>query len=117
MKEMDYKNYEFLYHQEDLEVVLDNEDFTVFKNRCDVAKIYGVDTINHAQSLDEFLEVSKNHDISKSLYVLSDKTELQESSERRALNYTKKSPVHYEIEKPTKKYVVFITSQGISAEY
>jgi hypothetical protein len=117
MKEVDYKNYDFLYAQEDLEVVLENEDLIVFKNKHEVAKIYEVDTINHVHNLDEFLEVSKNHDISKALYVLSEKTELQESAEKKALNYTKKSPVHYKIEKPTKKYVVFTTSQGINADY
>ena len=116
-KEVDYRNYDFLYDQEDLEVVLENEDLIVFRNKHETTKVYEVDTINYIQSLDDLLETSETQDITKALYVLSDKTEIQQATEKKALNYAEKSPVRYEVEDPTMKYVIFTTSQGISSDY
>ena len=116
-KEVDYKTYDFLYSQEDLELVLESDDLIVFKNKHDTAKIYEVDTINRIKSFDDLLEVSKEQDITNALYILGGKKEIKNPSEKNPLNYTKKSPAKYEIEEPKMKYVIFTTSQGINSDY
>ena len=116
-KEVDYKKYDFLYSQEDLELIIENENLIVFKNKHDTTKIYEVDTVNYIQSFDDLFWASEEDDITKALYIVGEKTIIQKSSEKNPLNYTKKSPVNYEIEDLKMKYVVFTTSQGISSDF
>ncbi len=44
-KEVDYKNYRFLFNQSDLELIKDTKHMYVFKNKVDISRIYQTDDI------------------------------------------------------------------------
>ena len=46
-KEIGYRNYNFLFNQNDLELVKETDTLYVFKNKNQVAKIYQTDDINN----------------------------------------------------------------------
>ncbi|VVB97183.1 Uncharacterised protein [uncultured archaeon] len=87
-KEVDYKKYDFLYNQDDLEVVKDTENLVVFRNRNPVSRFYQADNITS-------YEFGIGNDTKNSV------------SEWQLLNYTIDSPVKYTIEQPSKRYVIF----------
>jgi hypothetical protein len=77
-KEVDYKEYFFLFNQTDLELVKDTENLYVFRNKNDVSEIYQTDDINNIES------------------------------EKISVDYQKISPVKYDIKgNISKKYIVF----------
>jgi hypothetical protein len=108
-KEADYKNYFFLFNQSDLTLVKETENFYVFKNEHEVAKIYEVDGIDYIKDWNELLERSKSEDITERLYVIGNRSSKDKGRlEKKALEYEKKNPVKYELkESPSKKYLVF----------
>ena len=88
-KEVDWNSYLFLKNQTDLEIVMENPDLIVFKNKAETAKIYETDNILNTTNWEELLS----------------KRTIQKIE---PIKYTKKSPVEYILkEKPTKKYIVF----------
>lgn len=105
-KEVDYKSYNFLYNQTDLEIVKDTENLVVFRNRHPVYKMYQVDSISTIRSWDDFLETSRKADIMDSAFVFGNRTDIQ-ISQMKALNYSEEYPVLLKIELPALKYVVF----------
>jgi hypothetical protein len=108
-KEADYKNYFFLFNKTDLEMVKETENFYVFRNKHEVAKIYEVDDVVYIKDWSELLERSKNEDITTKLYVIGNRSDNSSAeSEKRTLEYEKKSPVRYVLkEKPSSGYIVF----------
>ncbi len=105
-KEVDYRIYDFLYNQSDLEVVKDTENLVVFRNRHAVAKFYQVDSINTIKSWDDLLELSNSTDITSSAFVMADTMRIT-ASQGQAIDFTKESPVNYKIEKPSRRYIVY----------
>lgn len=81
-KEADYKKYEFLFNQSDLELIKETKTLYVFKNSHDVIKIYQTDDINNISS--------------------------EKISEKIAVNYEKINPVRFKLKNDIKKkYIVF----------
>jgi hypothetical protein len=111
-KEVDYKEYFFLFNQSDLELVKETEHFYVFKNKHVVAKFYEVDEVREIKSWNELLEISKskNEDILDYAFTLGNNTTMAKPSKMQLLNYTQESPVKYSLEKPSKRYIIFTTS-------
>jgi len=105
-KEVDYRLYDFLDNQSDLEPVKDTENLVVFRNKHSISKFYQVDGISTIKDWEDLLEISKTINISSSAFILGDAVEIR-SSQRQALNYTIISPVKYMIEKPSRRYVVY----------
>ncbi|MDO8724659.1 MAG: hypothetical protein Q7J35_01155 [Candidatus Methanoperedens sp.] len=105
-KEVDYRFYDFLYNQTDLELVKDTENMVVFRNRHPVHKFYQVDSISTIRSWDDLLEISRTGDVMDSAFLLGSTTEIHLSN-MSALDHKEDSPVKYEIEKPSMRYVVF----------
>jgi len=70
-KEVDYKKYFFLFNQSDLELVLETENFYVFKNKAFKGLMFSVDGISYVKDWDELINVSKTEDITKRLYLIS----------------------------------------------
>lgn len=103
------RNYHFLFNQSDLELVQETENFYIFKNKYEVAKIFEVESITYIKDWDELLELSKNEDITQSIYLIGDHSgNAPANSSGRSLGYEKKSPVKYQLkEYPSKKYLVF----------
>jgi hypothetical protein len=117
-KEVDYKNYFFLFNQSDLELVKETENFYVFRNKHEVAKIYEVDSIAYIRDWKELLERSRNEDITERAYLIGDSPEnTQENSSKKLLDYQKESPVKYTLTEDTsKKYLVFTEPYSASWE-
>lgn len=105
-KEVDYRKYFFLFNQSDLELVLETENFYVFKNKAFKGRIYSVDGVAYVKNWDELINVSKTKDITKRLYLIgSSKEEGNEGYKR--LEYEKVSSVKYVIEDEPLKYIIF----------
>jgi hypothetical protein len=105
-KEVDHKQYDFLYRQKDLEVVKDTENLVVFRNRHTVSRFYETDGVIIIKDLKDLLEASKTHDITSFAIVVGNETKIQ-ASKGQALNYTSDSPVKYLLDRPSKRYIVF----------
>ncbi len=105
-KEVDYKNYFFLFNQTDLELVMETEKFYVFKNKAFKGLIFSVDGIAYVKNWDELINVSKMEDITKRLYLIGDGKEEGNESYKR-LKYEKVSPVKYVIKDEPLKYIIF----------
>ncbi len=108
-KEADYKKYFFLSNQSDLDLVKKTENFYIFRNKHEVAKIYGVDSVTYISGPEELLDRSRNEDITDSIYLIGNSSEnAQESSVNKPLDYRKESPVKYTLQEgASKKYLVF----------
>ncbi|MDY6932325.1 MAG: hypothetical protein SVJ22_10470, partial [Halobacteriota archaeon] len=115
-EEVDYKEYDFLYRQEDLELFFEGDGLIVFKNKHETAKVYEVNTTRYIKDYEGLLVASREEDITSSLYLIGDQDELGGHFVKRTLNYTMKSPVYYELEDPKLKYVIFTTSQHIDSD-
>jgi hypothetical protein len=105
-KEVDYRLYDFLYNQTDLELVKDTENMIVFKNRHPVHKFYQVDSISTIRSWNDLLDISRTGDVMDSAFVFGNTTKINLSNIL-ALDQREISPVKYEITKPSMKYIVF----------
>jgi hypothetical protein len=120
-REVDYKQYQFLYNQDDLRVVLENEDLIVFRNEHETAKLYEVDHAYAIRDWNELIQRSKTEDITNALFLIEDSgtaSSGHEQSEKRILNYSKKSSVEYDLEgTPTKKYLIFTTTYAQDWDY
>ncbi len=105
-KEVDYRAYDFLYNQTDLEHVKDTENMIVFRNRHPVHKFYQVNSISTIRSWDDLLDISRTGDVMDSAFILGNTTQIHLSN-MQALDHREISPVKYEIAKPSMKYMVF----------
>lgn len=108
-KEVDYTKYYFLFNQSDLKLVNETENFYIFKNDRETAKIYEVDGITYINNWEELLERSRNEDITNSIYLLGATSgNSPVNSSERSVGYKKISPVKYELDEDTSnKYLVF----------
>lgn len=115
--EVDYTNYDFLYHQDDLKVDLEGQGLTLFRNEHPVAKIYGIDSVVYIESVDEYLELSKEQDVMEHLYILGSGPSNGGNGQMQRLNFVEKSPIKYQIEGTVRKYTVFTVPQNVSTEH
>ena len=105
-KEVDYRFYDFLHNQTDLELVKDTENMVVFRNRHPVHKLYQVNSISTIRTWNDLLEISRTGDIMDSAFLLGNTTDIHLSN-MATLDHKEDSPVKYEVEKPSMRYVVF----------
>ena len=104
-KEVDYKNYFFLFNQSDLELVKETENFYVFKNKAFKGLIFSVDGIAYVKDWNELINISKTEDITERLYLIG--TGKEEGNETyKKLKYEKVSPVEYVIKDRPLKYII-----------
>jgi hypothetical protein len=105
-KEVDYKNYDFLFKQKDLKLVLETENFYVFKNERYKGKIYSVGGVKYVKNLDELIKLSNKEDISKELILIGDGIN-KTSDKWKPLNYKEINPAKYVIEDEPLQYIIF----------
>ena len=115
--ETDYTDYDFLYHQRDLKVELDQQGLTVFKNQHSLARIYGADSVVYIKSLDEYLKLSHEQDVMQHLYILGNGANTVGDGELTTPSVTEKSPVKYQVGGTASKYIVFTVPQNVSTEH
>ena len=102
--EADFASYEFLHHQEDLEVVVETERITLFRNAHPTAPVYLTSEIALISDWEELLERSQYEDITKRLYVLTSSTDFPSSSSETGssqiepLDIRKRSQLSYDVQ-------------------
>jgi len=120
VNEVDYKAYDFLYLQEDLTVELEKPGITLFKNEYPTARVYGVDSVVYIKNLEEYLELSKSHDVMQHLYIVGSGAIANDSAEAEKLDFTRESPVKYhkyQVEGTSHRYTIFTVPQNVDTEY
>lgn len=115
--EIDYGNYDFLYKQKDMSVVLERDNLTLFKNEHSTSRVYGVDSVVYIQSLEEYLGLSQTQDVMEHLYILGEGSSAGKEAQTQRLNYMEKSPINYQVEGTSKTYTIFVVPQNVSIEY
>lgn len=106
-KDADYKRYEFLFNQYDLELIKETRTLYLFKNMRDISKIYSVDGIAYIKGWNELLERSKTENITDRLYIIGNNSNNISESSRIDIKYEKKNPVDYDLISSNKKYIIF----------
>jgi hypothetical protein len=117
VSEVDYKAYDFLYQQEDLRIELARPGITLFRNEHPTARVYGVDSVFYVKSLEEYLTLSKSHDVMKHLYIMGSGAIDSGSDGWEKLDFVEKSPVYYQVEGTPRRYTVFSVPQSVNTEY
>jgi len=110
-KDVDHYQYDFLYDQSDLELVLENEELVVFKNLHKTSRIRGVNSLIKIKNWGELVELSKTFDINNHGYLIKSadaegiEMDAIDTSEKE-LNYTKVSPFKYRLH-DSAEYILF----------
>jgi len=105
-KEADYEKYFFLFNQSDLELVMETENFYVFRNREYIGRVFSVDSKICVKDMEEFLELSREIDIRKALVLVNVSCRAGGEGRLKELKYRKVSPVKYVVEDKPLKYIV-----------
>ncbi len=105
-KEVDYRNYFFLFNQTDLKLVLETPNFYVFKNKAFKGLMFSVNGIAYVTNWDELINVSKTHDITERLYLIGNGREKGNETSK-TLKFERVSPVEYVIRDKPLKYIIF----------
>ncbi len=108
-KEVDYRDYSFLYEQEDLKLILDYPDMAVFLNEHWTSKFYIVREIITINDWNELLERSKNENIMDAAYLIghNGQVESKPSEGHIAPDYIKISPAKYNVQMSSTGFLVF----------
>ncbi|MBF8304055.1 MAG: hypothetical protein HW399_430 [Dehalococcoidia bacterium] len=114
-KEVDYKEYDFLFKQSDLKVVMENSQLTVLENLYPVAMFYATDRLQPITGWEQLLEALTRQEIDTlgAVFPFSERESifkpvdgLETETGFNSVKYRKLSPVRYELEPVTRKYVV-----------
>jgi len=114
--EVDYANYDFLYQQEDLTVELEKPGITLLKNEHSTARAYGVNSVVYINSLEEYLELSTEQDVTEHLYVIGSGPGNNGSAQMEKLTVIGKNPVKYQTAGSSQTYTVFTVPQNMSTQ-
>jgi len=115
--ESDYREYDFLYRQDDLQTVIKNDKITLFKNMNPTARAYAVSSVIYIKSLEEYVNYSKIQDVKEHLYILGDGEDSACEEKAEDLEVTKKSPIKFHITGSNLKYTIFTVPQNISTNH
>jgi hypothetical protein len=117
VNEADYESYNFLYRQEDLKVELQKSGITVFNNEHTTSRTYVVNSVVPIDSLDEYLELSKQQDVMDHVYVFGDSRRGEENGQMESVEDKEKSPVKYRVNGTLDKYTVFTVPQTVNTNH
>jgi hypothetical protein len=112
-KDVDYRVYDFLYDQSDLELVKENKALVVFKNLHNTSRIREVTSIKSIMDWSDLVEQSKTTEIYNYGFILTSNDPYEIGPESPAtvknIKYTKISPLKYQFFN-TSEYVIFTSS-------
>jgi len=112
-KDVDYRMYDFLYDQSDLELVKENKELVVFRNLHNTSRIREVTSIQSIKDWSDLVEQSKTTEINNYGFILTsgDPYEIgpEPSAMVKNIKYTKISPFKYQFFN-TSEYVIFTSS-------
>jgi len=111
LKEVDYRNYDFLYNQTDLTVVKENAMVTLFENQHETSRFYMVNDVRNVTDWNELISISPDEDLLTHLYSIGrENTSSVQLKTVSPLNSSEISTIDYEVEVPEEGYVVFSDS-------
>jgi hypothetical protein len=100
-KEVDFREYDFLYAQEDLVLVIENEKIALFKNKNDVSRIRTVNGLKEVSDWGDIVRISRESNVNDYGFILGDAALSNEdaiSLPHEELNYTSFTPLCYHFE-------------------
>jgi len=107
-KEVDFKNYDFLYEQKDLSLVFENTQLIIFKNENELAELYYTTKISPISNWGDLLQLVKDGgSLVDSVYLIDGKRDLANGEISGSITYKRISPVKYEIEVPEDGIVIY----------
>jgi hypothetical protein len=108
LKEVDYRDYDFLYNQIDFKVVKENAMVTLFENQHETSRFYMVDDVRNVTDWNKLIDISSDEDLLTHLYSIGqENTSSVQPKTVSPLNSSEISTVEYEVEVPEEGYVVF----------
>lgn len=116
-KTADYRSYDFLGQQEDLQAVFEGENITLFRNLNPVGRVYAVNGVVGVGNLDDYFAATSSQDPLGNLYVLGSDTPqvvpdgLSASGSRAQLKVTEAGPLSYDVEQSNGGYLVLALPQ------
>lgn len=117
LHEADYEEYGFLAQQRDLEVELEKGSLTLFKNQHSTARAYGVDSVIHISTLEEYVELSVEQDVMHHVYILGAGESDSDSTGMQPLAVVQRRPTRYEVEGNEKRWTVLTVPQTVSGDH
>ena len=87
LKEANYNKYDFLYQNADLNVILDNQKLTLFKNANNTPLVWGSDTIRIAEDFKDFLESNRSQEINRHIWI-EEGTDIEQKYQTRQSQHT-----------------------------
>ncbi len=109
LKEVDYRDYDFLYNQTDLKVIKENAMVALFENQHETSRFYMVNTARNVTDWNRLIDVSSDEDLLSHLYFIGQENASASIFDQpfQTLNSTKVSTTEYKVEVPERGYVVF----------
>jgi len=113
----DYRSYDFLQNQSDIELMLEDENIALYRNLSPTARSYAVNKVAYVDGLEGYLSTSSDQDPIEYLYVLgSESVEpglegLLENSTLAIPTVVKVNPASYRVEQAFGEYFVFTLAQ------
>ncbi len=109
LKEVDYRDYDFLYNQTDLKAIKENAMVTLFENQHETSKFYRVNDVRNVTDWNRLIDVSPDEDLSTHLYFIGQENASASipAQSFQPLFFREVSTIEYEVEVPEKGYVVF----------
>ncbi|MFC2122452.1 DUF6541 family protein [Bacteroidota bacterium] len=115
--EADYRNYDFVLDQSDMITAYQKGTITLIKNNHPVAKAYAVNSTIYIDNLEEYLEISREQDVTEHLYLFGDSSKDSGGVDGvQILDHIAKSPVRYQVGDTVNKYTIFILPQRQSTD-
>jgi hypothetical protein len=97
--------------------VLKKPGVTLLKNEHPTARAYGVNSVVYISDLEEYLELSKDQDVMKHLYVIGSGPSSDDATQVEKLTVIEKNPVKYQVTNSNQSYFVFTVPQNMSTNY
>jgi hypothetical protein len=116
VNEADYQNYSYLYKQTDLKIIQREPGITLIQNLHSTSRVYGVNSVEYIQSLDDYIKLSQTQDVMEHIYILGDGLNTGIPTAPEKIPATENSPVSYQIGTNNAQYSVFTVPQDVSTQ-
>lgn len=120
-KEADWRSYDArLANQSDLTLVLENDDFRVYRNERQVSRASASDRVRYVEDLDAFFDESQRRDTTRSVYVIDEARAVGATNlaaaDGEAVGLVPVHPARYEVGPSDREVTVFRQHQATYAE-
>lgn len=108
-KEVDFKEYDFLFEQKDMDLVLENEKVALFRNKNVVSRVKEIERLEPVAGFEDIVHLSEEQDIEKYGFIQYEQNCTMKANDHRVhkkLNYKSIIPFIYQIN-TSSKYIAF----------